>query len=315
MDIAARIPASADVPAAGMDAVLAWCAVHRFTGVLTFSDLVGEVSLPLRAGVVDLDLDPSLAAVAVRVLSTRTGRYTLTEALPPLEGASASHPLRREGTLGPATVADLLRWCDDVALTGTVHLSTRRPEPRSHVFTFDRGVLASVELESWSERELSEVFAVDEGTFVVRLTSRFGATTPSVMPTIDDGRLRREDLRAVRLGLETLLERRDAASSGRWRRPRPERPTAAATMSIPAPPRVPLDLLREDPGVLVYGRSPHQPCAHRAARGPPSASRPSPARQRRPAFIAPAWWAFEGGRRRLRARGRRRDVADLTPAR
>ena len=288
MDIAARIPASADVPAAGMDAVLAWCAVHRFTGVLTLSDLAGEVSLPLRAGVVDLDLDPSLSAVAVRVLSTRTGRYTLTEALPPLEGASSVHPLRREGALGPATFADLLRWCDDVALTGTVHLSMRRPVPRSHVFTFDRGVLASVELESWSERELSEVFAVAEGTFVVRMTSRFGATTPSMMPVADDNRARREDLRAVRLGLESLLERRDAASAGRWRRPRPERAPASATLSIPAPPRVPLDLIREDPGVMVYVVDPRTALARKA----PPADRTerldaiTQPRRARPAFIA-----------------------------
>jgi len=288
MNLAARIPSSADVPAAGMDAVLAWCAVHRFTGMLTLSDLAGETSLPLRAGVVDLDLDPSLSAVAVRVLSTRTGRYTLTEALPPLEGASSSHPLRREGSLGPATFADLLRWCDDVALTGTVHLSTRQPAARSHVFAFDRGVLTSVELETWNERELSEVFALVEGTFVVRMTSRFGATTPSMMPASDDGRARREDLRAVRLGLETLLERRDAASSGRWRRARPDGATASATMSIPAPPRVPLDLQREEPGVLVYVVDPRTATARTA---PPSDRTErldaiTPERRARPSFIA-----------------------------
>lgn len=265
MNLDARIPASADVPAGGMDDVLAWCASSRFTGVLTLSDAVAEVSLPLRGGVLDVDLDPALPAVAARVLCAREGRYTLTEALPPLEGASSSHPLRREGSLGPATFADLLRWCEDVALTGTVHLSVPRPSSRTHVFTFDRGALASVELESWSEHDLGAVFALAEGRFVVRMTSRFGATTPSLLPMVDErGRARREDLRAVRLGLESLLERRDAASSGRWRRPVSARAGASQTLSIPAPPRVPLDLVRPEPEVLVYVVDPRAQSARTA---------------------------------------------------
>lgn len=79
MNLDANIPASTDVPADGMDEVLACRATQRFTGLLSVSDAVGEVSLPLRAGVVDIDLDPALPEVAARVLSARVGRYTLTE--------------------------------------------------------------------------------------------------------------------------------------------------------------------------------------------------------------------------------------------
>ncbi|MEZ4390060.1 MAG: hypothetical protein R3A48_03100 [Polyangiales bacterium] len=250
------IPASGAVSPGEMDRVLTWCAHERFTGLLTFESSVGEVSLPMRGGALDLGLDPSLVEVAESLRRAPAGRYTLTEALPPLEGASAMHPLRREGRLGPATFADLLRWCEDVALTGTVHLSVTRPEARSHVFSFVRGGLASVELESWSERDLSEVFALDEGVFVVRLTSRFGATTPSQMPPADDARARRDDLRAVRLGLEGILRKRDAASSGRWRCGSADAAPVARPSLAPVPPESAVVVYVLDPASLAARKAP-----------------------------------------------------------
>lgn len=250
------IPASGAVSSGEMESVLMWCSNERFTGVLTFESSGAEVSLPLRGGALDLGLDPSLADVAESLRRAPGGRYSLIEALPPLEGASAMHPLRREGKLGPATFADLMRWCEDVALTGTVHLSVIRPEARSHVFAFVRGGLASVELESWSERDLSEIFALDEGTFVVRLTSRFGATTPSQMPPADDLRVRREDLRAVRLGLEGILQKRNAASSGRWRcGPAVAAPVARPSVA-PAPPESAVVVYVIDPKSLTARKAP-----------------------------------------------------------
>lgn len=238
MDHANEIPASGAVPARGMAAVLDWCATQRFTGVLTHEDEGAQTVIPLRAGMVDANVSSDLETAYLRLRDATRGTYALTEALPPLESASSDHPLRREGSLGPATLADLLRWCEDVALSGTVHLSVDRPTPRTHVFRYDRGELGAIELEAWSQDDLGPVFALDHGRFVVRMRSRYGVATPSHAPPADDARARLDALRAVRHGLEDLLSRRDAASSGRWRRASVRPPPA----SIPPPPAVPRDL-------------------------------------------------------------------------
>jgi hypothetical protein len=260
MQLDAEIAPSGEVPARGMDVVLAWCAAQRFTGVLTYEHGAVDEVVPLRAGAVDLDEEGVVAAALARLRAASVGRYALTEALPPLEGASADHPLRREGALGPATFADLLRWCDDVALTGTVHLTVARPDARTHAFQFERGALCSVELESWGDDgDLGAVFATAEGRFVVRMRSRFGRATPSQAPASDDARARREALRAVQHGLEALLARRDAASSGRWRRASVRPPSIAPTPAAPA-----LAPRTEPSSVLVYYVD-HRPAPARKA--------------------------------------------------
>lgn len=266
MEPGTDFPASGAVPSRGMAEVFDWCAAQRFTGVLTHERSGAQEVFPIRAGIIDLDLAPSLEDAFLRARDAREGSYALTEALPPLEGASADHPLRREGSLGPATLADLLSWCEDVALSGTVHVSVERPTERTHVFRYDRGELTSVEVEAWGQEELSPIFALDHGRYVVRMRSRYGVATPSHAPPDDGSRARLDALRAVRHGLEDLLQRRDAASSGRWRRASVRPPP----MSIPPPPAVPKALSappRADASgasVVVYYLD-HRPGAARKA--------------------------------------------------
>lgn len=260
------IPASGVVPPHGMATVLDWCASQRFTGVLTHEHAGAQEVIPLRAGVVDAEVASETDTAFYRVREATAGTYALTEALPPLEGASSDQPLRREGCLGPATLADLLSWCEDVALCGTVHVSIDRPTSRTHVFRYDRGELTAVEVEAWGQEDLSPIFALDHGRFIVRMRSRYGVPTPSHAPPDDSSRARLDALRAVRHGLEDLLVRRDAASSGRWRRASARPPP----MSIPAPPPVPKALSAppsadaSGASVVVYYLD-HRPIAARKA--------------------------------------------------
>lgn len=155
--------------------LLRFCEAVRFTGTLSFESVQSRGALPMLRGVPEIsDGDPSLERALDTFLSLTRGRYTLTQMLPPLEGAAAEGHLGLHGSIGPAlTVADLLRYCEAAGLTGTLTLYR---EERACIARYERGDLVSLTLDEGSDVDLSNIFAWNTGGFAIRARSVFDKT-------------------------------------------------------------------------------------------------------------------------------------------
>ncbi len=170
-----------DLSRSSPEVILAFCEATRFTGSLHFESPGISGLLPMLAGVPEIPEGERRLARAFEVfVATTEGRYELRELLPDLDGATRVTDTSFTGTLGPLTVADLLRYSGAVGLTGQITLS--RPD-RGVLIRCARGEIASITVNDASDVDLVTLFAWTEGRFALGGRSVFAhETRPAPAP-------------------------------------------------------------------------------------------------------------------------------------
>src|SRR5689334_3653934 len=94
------IAPSGDLATTPPEALLRDCERVHFTGTLAFDAESTHGVLPMLNGVAEIGADdPRIEQALDDFLAARTGRYTLTQMLPPLEGATHNGELGLHGSL------------------------------------------------------------------------------------------------------------------------------------------------------------------------------------------------------------------------
>lgn len=195
------------IPAEGALALLRSFEVDRASGRLHYEggDVSGEVWL---VGGSPLDDEAQLEAME-RLLQLEVGEYRFTPALPPLP-MSRGDDRTREGRLGVHAVADLMSYCEECSLTGSLSVRRREREAR---LGYVRGELVDIRVDGKERDDLFAVFEWEAGEFRIELAEAEAAAG-------EDWSIRAEELRpesaappSVEVSLEQIVE------EGRTRRP------------------------------------------------------------------------------------------------
>lgn len=299
------------------------CEARRVTGVLRFwgSDdddgVEGEVRLYGGEIAVDQERrDDGQDPVDV-LLGLESGRWELDPCLPPLP-VSRGTDLRRTGSLAVHVPVDLMSYCEQGGLTGTLVLTH---EGRKAQAFYENGELLAIELDGRDATDLHEVFAWEQGRFEISLdldVPRKLANEPiSVLPPSDDWApappQKREDtrqfLRVVQMALVDVLDESEKARSPtRTSPPLPPPPKARPRpQTMPPPPKrgradqtvrlvyltaEPSPMKREEPTVSTRHVAKGDASAEKVGAATPSDERKPMAKKRknprsRPAKAAP----------------------------
>lgn len=269
---------SGEIPPDGVLDILREIETHRVTGHLRFtagtedgSTQTGEVEL--IAGQVALDQDPlpDGSDPVERLLALRGGLYVVHQRLPPLP-ISHGDERQRTGSLAVHVPADLMNYCEQGGLTGTLTLEhgAERVE-----LVYESGELLAIRVDGREDGDLSHAFAWDEGTFRLEVNAKARTLVPQLEPdeeledepsarepTTQFVRPRGDDtgrhfLKVLEVALTTIVDQRERArpsartspirSANKSVRPRP------ATMPAPPPKR------RREPTVRVVYLKPDDP--------------------------------------------------------
>jgi hypothetical protein len=133
--------------------ILAECHAHLVTGIITVRGPAGVGTIELRAGAVERALcGAHRGRAAIETLTAlREGVFEISQRLPvPDDDGRLAPAAELRGELGDLSLADLLRYCEDHALCGTITL----------IQDFDRGQIelrageiVSVELNGHRDEE------------------------------------------------------------------------------------------------------------------------------------------------------------------
>lgn len=135
------------------------------TGLLRFRGDGVEGAVALVRGELATDqppMDGGRDPVDV-LLSLGAGRFELVQRLPPL-AVSQGDARRRSGSLAVHVPADLMRYCEQAGLTGTLRFEQAG---RTACAVYDRGELVGIRVDGREDADLHRVFGWEEGTFTV----------------------------------------------------------------------------------------------------------------------------------------------------
>lgn len=218
------VATNGDLAKTSPETVLQFCEAQRFTGTLAFEAPTGRGVLPVLAGVPEIPSDPSELSKALDLFASLTeGTYTLAQLLPPLEGTRTEGALGLSGALERVRMGDVLRYCEDVGLTGSV---TVRRGAEAYRVRYTRGELSSVTLDGGTEPDLYALFKWREGSFELRARPLFSGEPASLEK-------HPAALETLEVALTDLLAKsgaRDSSAEGAGRADRwesPERPSGA----------------------------------------------------------------------------------------
>jgi hypothetical protein len=173
---------SGEIPEGGILDVLREIESRRITGRIVFSSpsdaLKGEVEI--AAGQIALDQTPMKdGADPVEVLlKMRGGHYVVHQRLPPLAVTHGDDD-HRSGSLEIHVPADLMNYCEQGGLTGT--LSFRRQQQHAEL-VYEAGELLAIRLDGQDDADLSDVFAWPDGMFDIVVGQNVRALVPSEPP-------------------------------------------------------------------------------------------------------------------------------------
>lgn len=173
---------SGEIPDGGILDVLREIESRRITGRIVFSSpndaLKGEVEI--AAGQIALDQAPMKdGADPVEVmLKLRSGHYVVHQRLPPLAVTHGDDD-HRSGSLEIHVPADLMNYCEQGGLTGT--LSFRRQQQHAEL-VYEAGELLAIRLDGQEDADLSDVFAWPDGMFDIVVGQNVRALVPSEAP-------------------------------------------------------------------------------------------------------------------------------------
>lgn len=178
---------------------------ERVSGRLHFegAGVSGEVWL---VGGQPLDDEAQLEAME-RLLQLEAGEFHFTPALPPLPMSRGDDRVR-EGRLGVHAVADLMAYCEDAGLTGTLSVRRREREARLGYF---RGELVDIRVDGQAHDDLMAIFEWEAGDFRIELTE--------TSPAEENWAIRSEELRAEAPPLAVEVSLEQIVEEGRNRRP------------------------------------------------------------------------------------------------
>ncbi len=246
---------SGNIPSDGVLDVLREIETRRISGRLTFSSVsadgakeAGEVEL--IAGQIALDQDPLPDGTdpVERFLALRTGTFSVRQCLPILPISQGDEFIKR-GSLGVHVPADLMNYCEQCGLTGTLCLD--RDGERIEL-VYEAGQLLAIRVDGREDADVSHAFGWNEGSFRIEVNDKARGLVPEVAesgdseppaarePTTQFVRSRRDDtgrqfLKVLEVALSTIVESRERA-----------RPSAG-----PAPARAPVKSVRPSPAIIT----------------------------------------------------------------
>ena len=185
------------IPAEGVGDLLGGLEEVGTTGVLKFESESGSGAVRLVQGLV-ADAEPSTdeeRALEV-LLSLREGEFAVYPKLPHLPVSRGTDTTRR-GSLAVHPPADLMRYCENAALTGRLLLERRG---RLAIGYYEKGELEDVSIDGGSEADFVHALEWTDGTFRVdavpppretlppalrKTTSQRPAKDPTSIPLIE----------------------------------------------------------------------------------------------------------------------------------
>lgn len=270
---------SGEIGAQGVLEVLREIEARRITGRLRFtagsesgSVQTGEVELVGGQIALDQDALPDGTDPVERLLSLRGGLYVVHQRLPPLP-VSHGDDRERTGSLAVHVPADLMNYCEQAGLTGTLALQHRTERVE---LVYDAGELLAIRVDGREDGDLEHVFGWDDGTFRIEVNARARTLVPELEvddeededepsarePTTQFVRPRSDDtgqhfLKVMEVALATIVEKREQARPSSRMSPLRSAPPSVrprpATMPAPAPRK------RREPTVRVVYLKPDDP--------------------------------------------------------
>jgi hypothetical protein len=231
---------SGEIPDGGMLDVLREIEARRISGRLRFSTDGQTGDVAIVAGQIALDQDPmpdGSDPVEV-VLKARKGHYVVHQRLPtlPISQGDDDH---RNGSLAVHVPADLMNYCEQSGVTGTLKLAH---DGELAELVYDAGELLAIKLDGKEDADLSGIFAWDEGSFDIKVGKDVHTLVPMSLraPEPDDPTERepttqfirpREDtgqhfLKVFEVALTDVVETRE--------RVRPKKVTSPPRMPVPS---------------------------------------------------------------------------------
>jgi hypothetical protein len=170
---------SGEIPDGGMLDVLREIEARRISGRLRFSTGGQTGDVAIIAGQIALDQEPMEGgADPVEVmLKARKGHYVVHQRLPTLP-VSQGDDDHRVGSLQVHVPADLMNYCEQSGVTGTLRLLR---EGKQAELVYDAGELLAIRLDGKEDADLSAVFAWDEGSFDIAVGKDVKALVPTSM--------------------------------------------------------------------------------------------------------------------------------------
>jgi hypothetical protein len=170
---------SGEIPDGGMLDVLREIEGRRITGRLRFSTGGQSGDVAIVAGQIALDQDPmpdGSDPVEV-VLKARKGHYVVHQRLPslPISHGDDDH---RSGSLAVHVPADLMNYCEQSGVTGTLKLKHLNELAE---LVYDAGELLAIKLDGKEDGDLSGIFAWDDGSFDIKVGKDVQALVPTSM--------------------------------------------------------------------------------------------------------------------------------------
>ncbi len=249
---------SGEIPDGGMLDVLREIEARRISGRLRFSSGGQTGDVAIIAGQIAMEqaaMEGGADPVEV-MLKARTGHYVVHQRLPSLP-VSYGDDDHRNGSLRVHVPADLMNYCEQSGVTGTLKLVR---EGNLAELVYDAGELLAIRLDGKEDADLSAVFAWDEGSFDIAVGKDVSALVPKSVrapepedpterePTTQFVRPRTEDtgkhfLKVFEVALTDVVETRERVRpKTRTSPPRPPAPSvrppaAMPKISAPAPRR------------------------------------------------------------------------------
>jgi len=189
---------SGEIPDGGMLDVLREIETRRITGRLRFSAGGQTGDVAIVAGQIALDQEPmpdGTDPVEV-VLKARKGHYVVHQRLPtlPISHGDDDH---RNGSLAVHVPADLMNYCEQSGVTGTLKLNH---DGTLAELVYDAGELLAIKLDGEEDADLSAIFAWDEGSFAIAVGKDVKALVPMSLraPEPEDSTEREPTMQFVR---------------------------------------------------------------------------------------------------------------------
>jgi hypothetical protein len=182
---------SGEIPDGGMLDVLREIETRRITGRLRFTAEGKTGDVAIVAGQIALDQETMKdGGDPVEVmLKLRRGHYVVHQRLPslPISHGDDDH---RSGSLEVHVPADLMNYCEQSGVTGTLRLQR---EANLAELVYDAGELLAIRLDGKEDADLSAVFSWDDGSFDIDVGRDVKALVPkSVPPPVADDSSERE---------------------------------------------------------------------------------------------------------------------------
>jgi hypothetical protein len=269
---------SGEITPDGVLDILREIEARRVTGRLRFtataedgSTQTGEVELIAGQVALDQEALPDGSDPVERLLALRGGIYVVHQRLPVLP-VSHGDERQRTGSLAVHVPADLMNYCEQGGLTGTLTLER---DPERVELVYESGELLAIRVDGREDGDLSHAFGWEEGTFRLEVNAKARSLVPDLEeeeevedepgarePTTQFVRPRGDDtgrhfLKVLEVALTTIVDQRERArpstrtspirSATKSVRPRP------ATMPAPPPKR------RREPTVRVVYLKPDDP--------------------------------------------------------